>query len=135
MLERDYILRIVREFTQALEKLLDKKKRLKESEYQLEIKSMYRSFFNHEAEFYYDSDSKYIVYELGQNYSGEDFNSQLEMITELLLIDANTKPKEEKEYLLKKSLELLIVLDNNSKTYSLQRKNKINNLKKVLIKY
>lgn len=45
MLERDYIMRLIRQFFEALEKLKEEKAEKQSSTLQLEIHSMYRAYF------------------------------------------------------------------------------------------
>lgn len=50
MLQRDYIMRLVRQFIEALEKLVEEKKKEDGPEFQLKIQSIYRAYFNPLAE-------------------------------------------------------------------------------------
>ena len=45
MLQRDYIMRLVRQFIEALEKLVEEKKKEDGPEFQLKIQSIYRCPF------------------------------------------------------------------------------------------
>ena len=104
MLQRDYIMRLVRQFIEALEKLVEEKKKEDGPEFQLKIQSIYRAYFNHSHHFYYEQDAEYILTDLSQDYEGQEF------LTLYL-----------KEY-----------LDSHSDTFSFERRNKINEIKKLL---
>jgi len=64
MLQRDYIMRLVRQFIEALEKLVEEKKKEDGPEFQLKIQSIYRAYFNHSHHFYYEQDAEYILTDL-----------------------------------------------------------------------
>ena len=51
MLQRDYIMHLVRQFIEALEKLVEEKKKEDGPEFQLKIQSIYRAYFNHSHHF------------------------------------------------------------------------------------
>ncbi len=125
MLQRDYILRLVREFTEALEKLLEEKKKKDAPEVQVQLHSLYRAYFNHPHTFYYEQPAEYILNELGQTYEGEDFLQRIDMLAELMYQDALLKPTEEQQYLFGKSLYLWKYLDAHSDTFSWERRRKI----------
>lgn len=131
MLQRDYIMRLLREFTEALEKLIEKRKKDDGPEFELKIQSLYRAYFGHTHNFYYEQDSEYILNELQQNYEGEEFLTRIDMLSELLYQDALLKPVVEKKYILKKSLYLLEYLDTHSDTFSFERRNKISEIKSL----
>ena len=111
MLQRDYIMRLVR---------------------QLKIQSIYRAYFNHSHHFYYEQDAEYILTDLSQDYEGQEFLTRIDMLSELLYQDALLKEPDEKKYLLAKALYLKEYLDSHSDTFSFERRNKINEIKKLL---
>ena len=122
MLQRDYIMRLVRQFIEALEKLVEEKKKEDGPEFQLKIQSIYRAYFNHSHHFYYEQDAEYILTDLSQDYEGQEFLTRIDMLSELLYQDA----------LLAKALYLKEYLDSHSDTFSFERRNKINEIKKLL---
>ena len=132
MLQRDYIMRLVRQFIEALEKLVEEKKKEDGPEFQLKIQSIYRAYFNHRHHFYYEQDAEYILTDLSQDYEGQEFLTRIDMLSELLYQDALLKEPDEKKYLLAKALYLKEYLDSHSDTFSFQRRNKINEIKKLL---
>ena len=125
-------MRLLSDFTEALEKLIKEKKQKDGPEYQLQLQSMYRSYFNHTPEFYYDQDADYILNDLQQQYEGDEFLIRVDMLAELLYQDALTKQSEEQKYLLSKSLHLIEYLDKHSDTFSFERRNKIQEIKRKI---
>ncbi|MCD7927108.1 hypothetical protein LUI85_21445 [Bacteroides sp.] len=132
MLQRDYIMRLVREFVEALEKLVEERDKKEESELQLQLQSIYRAYFNHPHTFYYEQDAEYILNDLRQNYEGEEFLTRIDMLSQLIYQDALLKEREEQVYLLRKSLYLLNYLDSHSDTFSFERRGKISEIEKKI---
>jgi hypothetical protein len=132
MLQRDYIMRLVREFVEALEKLIEERDKKEESELQLQLQSIYRAYFNHPHTFYYEQDAEYILNDLRQNYEGEEFLTRIDMLSQLIYQDALLKEREEQVYLLRKSLYLLNYLDSHSDTFSFERRGKISEIEKKI---
>lgn len=132
MLQRDYIMRLLQDFVEALEKLVEERGKHDGPELQLQLQSIYRAYFNHPHTFYYNQDAEYILNDLGQNYGGEELLTRIEMLSELLYQDALLKEPEEQNYLLRKSLYLLIYLDEHSDTFSFERRGKISEIEKKI---
>lgn len=132
MLQRDYIMRLLQDFVEALEKLVEERGKHNGPELQLQLQSIYRAYFNHPHTFYYNQDAEYILNDLGQNYGGEELLTRIEMLSELLYQDALLKEPEEQKYLLRKSLYLLIYLDEHSDTFSFERRGKISEIEKKI---
>ena len=61
MLERDYIKRLIRQFFDALEKLIEKKEYLPQENIQLEFEGMYRTYFLESKEFFCTQDKEYLL--------------------------------------------------------------------------
>lgn len=129
MLQRDYIMRLLRQFVEALEKLVEEKKNEDTPTLQLKLQSLYRAYFNHPHTFYYEQEADFILNDLGQNYEGEELLTRIDMLSELIYQDALLKPEAEQRYLLGKSLYLLEYLDTHSDTFSFERRNKICEIK------
>ena len=111
---------------------LEEKKKEDGPEFQLKIQSIYRAYFNHSHHFYYEQDAEYILTDLSQDYEGQEFLTRIDMLSELLYQDALLKEPDEKKYLLAKALYLKEYLDSHSDTFSFERRNKINEIKKLL---
>lgn len=130
MLQRDYIMRLLQDFTEALEKLVEERHKKEGPELQLQIQGIYRAYFNHPHTFYYTQDAEYILNDLGQNYGEKELLTRIDMLSELIYQDALLKETEEQRYLLRKSLYLLKYLDKHSDTFSFERRGKISEIEK-----
>ena len=132
MLQRDYIMRLLHEFVEALTKLVDEKKEDDAPVFQLKVNSIYRAYFNHTPKFYYEQDPEFILNDLQQAYEGPEFLVRIEMLSELLYQDALLKEPAEQKYLSAKALYLLEYLDSHSDTFSFERRDKISEIKKIM---
>ena len=125
-------MRLLQQFFETLEKLVEERDKKNGPELQLQLQSIYRAYFNHPPTFYYNQDAEYILNEMGQNYGGEELLTRIDMLSELLHQDALLKEPEEQKYLLRKSLFLLKYLDEHSNTFSFERKGKIEEIEKKI---
>ncbi len=125
-------MRLLQQFFEALEKLVEERDKKNGPELQLQLQSIYRAYFNHPPTFYYNQDAEYILNEMGQNYGGEELLTRIDMLSELLHQDALLKEPEEQKHLLRKSLFLLKYLDEHSNTFSFERKGKIEEIEKKI---
>ena len=91
MLERDYIMRLIRQFFEALEKLKEEKAEKQSSTLQLEIHSMYRAYFHQPESFFYEQDAEFILHYLQTEFPKQEFLQRIEMLSELLCYDASIK--------------------------------------------
>lgn len=123
MLERDYIMRLIRQFFEALEKLKEEKAEKQSSTLQLEIHSMYRAYFHQPESFFYEQDAEFILHYLQTEFPKQEFLQRIEMLSELLC-----SAKEKKE-LYRKALYTMEYLDTHSDTFSFERRRKIGEIK------
>ena len=98
---------------------------------------MYRQFFRKSADYFYALDKDAILDELTKDELSESEQcAMLQMLSELLYQDGLIKKDTvEKISLLDKSLFLLKYLESNSKTYSWDREQKMNDIIKILTEY
>ena len=137
MIERDFLMRILQEFFEAIAKVVRRDSPEHEpdvSNIQERLSEMYRQFFRISAEHYYQSSKEIILDELkNENYSEEDSYAKAQMLSELLYQDALLKTNVQERYdLLEKSLYLLEYLNYYSKTFSWDRNQRITDIKKIL---
>ena len=125
-------MRLLQQFFEALEKLVEERDKKNGPELQLQLQSIYRAYFNHPPTFYYDQDAEYILNEMRQNYGGEELLTRINMLSELLHQDALLKEPEEQKYLLRKSLFLLKYLDEHSNTFAFVRKGNIGEIESIV---
>ncbi|MDR1524103.1 MAG: hypothetical protein LBS79_02455 [Tannerella sp.] len=138
MIERDYIMRILQDFFNAIAKLM----RLNlddpdTSHVQERFNEMYRQFFRSSAEHFYETEKEMILDSLEQEgRSEQDTHARVRMLSELLYQDGLVKKSiPEKCIVLEKALYLLEYLDRNSRTFSWERNQKINDIKKILTEF
>ncbi len=132
MLERDYIMRLIRDFFDALEKLKEKSQKENKPTLQLEIKSMYRAYFTQSENFFYEQDINYILFYLETTFPSHELLQRVEILAELMYFDGSIQTEAEKKLLWSKSLALLLYLDTHSNTFSMERRNKIAKIKELI---
>lgn len=127
MLERDYIMRLIREFMAALERMLEKKEVTTRRE---ELKKLYEQYIGPYA-FYFTASIDKVIESLSQESEERRFY-KLEMLAELYNAEADMVSKPEADILLRKAFALYDYQENHSKTYSLDRIRKMNDIEKKL---
>ena len=138
MIERDYIMRMLQQFFEALAKLIQRKKELQGeypdySEIQEGYNKIYEQFFHKPASYFYEADKETILDDLlKEDYSERDILTKMMMVAELLYNDGFIKELTEKSDLLEKALYLLDYIENKSNTYSWERIQKMVDIKKEL---
>ena len=129
MLQRDYIMRLIREFIAALNRLLDKKEVTDRRE---EIKKLYEQFLGPYT-LYHNA----TIDEVMTALQGEDEEHRfykMQILAELFNVEADTESKPFSDFLLEKSYALFDFIDKNGKEYSLDRRRKMENIKQRLDK-
>lgn len=127
MLERDYIMRLIREFLAALARLLEKKEVTDRHE---ELKKLYDQYVGPYT-FYHLQPVEKVIEALGQEDEEKRFY-KMEMLAELYLAEADMVSKPEGDLLLKKSFALFDFLDHYSKIYSIDRLKKMDAIQQRL---
>lgn len=127
MLQRDYIMRLIAEFFKALERLLEKR----EPEQRREaLQDMYRQYVG-DYSFFHTADIDEIMHNM-ERYEADQRIHRLEMLAELLYVDADLTPYPQNQMLLEKSLTLFRYIDDHGRTYSAERMLKIADIQKKL---
>lgn len=127
MLERDYIMRLIREFLAALARLLEKKEVTDRHE---ELKKLYDQYVGSYT-FYHLAPVEKVIEALGHEDEEKRFY-KMEMLAELYLAEADMVSKPEGDQLLEKSFALFDFLDHYSKTYSIDRIKKMDAIQQRL---
>lgn len=127
MLERDYIMRLIREFMAALQKMLEKKEVEDLSE---KIKVLYNQYVGPYS-FYQTATMDDIMNSFTKYNEGERLY-RIEMLAELYYAEADMKPASMGNMLLDRALLLFSFIDSHSKTYSIDRTRKIDDITKRL---
>lgn len=133
MLEKDYIMRLIRQFFEALEKLKEKKGKENETTLQMETSGMYRSYFHQPQDFFYEAGMDIILAYMQARFTEEECLQRIELLAELIHFDASLKSsKEEQTALEQKALELLNFADTHSDTFSFGRRQKMKEIEDFL---
>lgn len=125
MLARDYILRIVQEFTEALTLYLKKKKRvdLLDNDYA----NLYVMYFHQKRAFFIEKTGEEIVNYMKANYDEEEYPERVSMLAELFYQESLAL-NFGNEDLCRKTEYLLKWYDDFTKTFSFERMQKISQL-------
>lgn len=133
MLERDYIMRLIRQFFEALEKLKEKREKQEGATLQMETDDMYRSFFHQLAPFFYEASSDILIGYIQARFPEKEYLHRIELLAELLYFDSTIKTSEEERRMLwGKVLDLLTFLDTHSDTFSFERRRKMEDVSALL---
>ena len=120
MLQRDYILRLIREFMAAIERMLRKKEIADRRE---EIKQLYEQYVGPYA-LYRNATTDEVMLAL----AGLDPEQRMEMLAELFYVEADTVSFPDNEVLLEKAFALFSVIEKEGKTYSMRRRWKMQDI-------
>lgn len=125
MIEKDYIMKLMQQFFKDLEKLVSNQREKGDIQnIQVQLCDLYKDYFKKDESFFYNESYLTII----EYLESKDCNviDHMEMLAELLYHDALIKQNSDlKRNLLVKSLELFKYLNENSKTFSLERNQKI----------
>jgi len=123
MLQRDYILRLIREFMAALERMLEKKEVADRRE---EIKQLYEQYVGPYALYHNATIDEVLLALAGMDE--EQRLPRMEMLAELFYAEADTVSNPERESLLEKAFALFSIIEREGKTYSLKRRWKMQDI-------
>lgn len=123
MLQRDYILRLIREFMAALERMLEKKEVADRRE---EIKQLYKQYVGPYA-LYHNATTDEVLLALA-GMDEEQRLPRMEMLAELFYAEADTVSNPERDFLLEKAFALFSIIERDGKTYSLKRRWKMQDI-------
>lgn len=123
MIERDYIMRLIRQFLAAIARFLNKKG---QQDDQKEIEKLFETFVGDYTFFHIASLEE--IMDSFQKYPEDERIYRIEMLAELFYQEADLKSEPFREEILDKAFELFSFVDRNSKTFSLDRINKINEI-------
>ena len=138
MIERDYLMRILQEFFSMLAKALRQKvEEPDKTHIQERFYEMYRQFFRHPADYFYEMEKEDILDEVAKDELSEtEQHAMIQMLSELLYQDGLIKKDvSEKCMLLEKAFYLMKYLELNSKTFSWDREQKMADICKILTEY
>ncbi|MDR2915036.1 MAG: hypothetical protein LBV74_09435 [Tannerella sp.] len=138
--ERDYLMRMLQEFFEAIAKIVHRDSPGMEpdvSDKQERFNDMYKQYFRSSADYFYETEKEIILDDLEEEgLREEDLFAKMQMLSELLYQDALIKRGiPEKCMLLEKALFLFEYMNKNGRTYSWDREQKISDIKKQLTEF
>lgn len=129
MLKRDYIMRMLREFLEALALLINKKSSFSEDKFS----ELYSTYFKRDRRFYEENDLEVIATDMGMQADEQTVAVKLEMLAELFYYDSQTiTDSTRRSNLDSKALAIFQEIDRTSNTYSADRIRKIADLEQRL---
>ncbi|MDR0743333.1 MAG: hypothetical protein LBF05_03125 [Tannerella sp.] len=138
MIERDFIMRILQEFFDAIAKLIRINVEDPDtSRIQERFDEVYKQFFRRPSSHFYDTEKERILDDLKKEGRSErDTLGRVQMLSELLYQDGLIRTSLPDKYmLLEKSLYLFGYLDRNSRTFSWERSRKMMDIEKILTEF
>lgn len=128
MLQRDYFLRLIEEFAQALILLRNKKDRNKKME---EMRQLYERYLGGPYEFYHTATLEEAVDAISQ-YPANERYERLEMLAELYYAECPLHSFPIRQMLLEKAYAIFHYCDQHSGLFSMERQQKIQEIQKEM---
>ena len=130
MLQRDYIKRLIREFAEALRRMLDQKEVVKRRE---AIRLLYEQYLSPYNLYHFATIDE--LMSAIQSFPEDERMERLAMLAELYYAEADTEASvHDREVLLQKAFNLFEYLERESGVYSMERRGKMAELMKQLAK-
>lgn len=127
MLQQDYIMRLIREFMAALERMLEKKEIKSRRE---TVEKLYEQYVG-PYDFYHIMPLDDIMQSFTR-YPEEERLFRMEMLAELYYVEADMLSEPTRTNVMRLALNLFELIDRNSNTFSFDRRRKIEELKKTV---
>lgn len=127
MLQQDYIMRLIREFMAALERMLEKKEIKSRRE---TVEKLYEQYVG-PYDFYHIMPLDDIMQSFTR-YPEEERLFRMEMLAELYYVEADMLSEPTRTNVMRLALNLFVLIDRNSNTFSFDRRRKIEELKKTV---
>lgn len=127
MLQQDYIMRLIREFMAALERVLEKKEIKSRRE---TVEKLYEQYVG-PYDFYHIMPLDDIMQSFTR-YPEEERLFRMEMLAELYYVEADMLSEPTRTNVMRLALNLFELIDRNSNTFSFDRRRKIEELKKTV---
>ena len=127
MLQQDYIMRLIREFFAALQRLLEK------NEVEDKTKALHEMYEQYLGPYeFYQGASMDEVMQSFEKFPEEQRIHRMEMLAELYYVESDMRALPFKDILLQRALPLFEWIDHRSGVYSFDRLHKIDDIKKQL---
>ena len=129
MLQTDYFMRLIREFMDALQLFISRRKH--GEEFAKGLEDLYRSYLG-PYDFYHISDMDDIMHDF-ERFDESERLQRMEMLARLYYVEAGEKIGPSRHMLLERSLKLFNFIDAHSSMYSLEREMKISSIRSQLL--
>lgn len=134
MFEKDYLMRLFKEFLDGINEVLFHIKNEKQEQVQLQIEELYNKYFKVERYFVHQNNAETIINTLTTT-DNQASAIKCEILAELLFIEVQLcTPEKNQEDLYQKALFFFEYAENNSNIFSENRSNKIDAIKVKLSK-
>lgn len=127
MLQRDYIMRLLREFFAALARTLEKKETEGRRE---ELRRLYDEYVGPYT-LYHNATIDEVMKAVG-GMEEERRLGKMEMLAELYYAEADTVGQPTRDFLLEKAFRLFSFIERNGDTYSIERQRKMTEIGKIM---
>lgn len=127
MLQRDYIMRLVREFAEALELFLKGKPSPKQDK---KLDDLYQSYVG-DAVFYRSATMNEVMQSFDK-WKPEERLDRMEMLAMLYYVDGDRRLGGERQELLQRALQMFTFIDSHSRVYSIERMNRMADIRRKL---
>jgi primosomal protein N'' len=135
MLQEDFILRLVREFIEALALFISRMKGKDDLEIHVEFDKFYNRFFEQKSDYFKSMSAEEMIQDVIDRYPESNRLPRIEMLADLLYSEGSLISKaleSQKKDLWEKSLHLYEYLQDNDLTYSLPRLKKLDEIAQFL---
>jgi hypothetical protein len=126
MIEKDFLMRLLKQFIEELNELLFNIKKDDSEQAEVDIEALYEKYFQQKRTFFYDNDKEVISRIIISDDDVQSSVTKCEMLGILLLTDSKLNHTSNlRSNLLTKALFLLEYAENNSNSYSMERLDQI----------
>lgn|SRR5574344_1050218 len=126
MLQRDYFIRALQEFFAAVARFLEKDG--DEEKKDKILKDLWKQYVGNYDDLHSLSCEELISFSKEQ-WKEEERIDRLEMVAELLYAEASYKGKPQRDFLLEKTYKVFDYVNNNSSTFSINRRKKMEEIR------
>lgn len=130
MLQQDYIMRIIREFMEALQLYVSRQKDVKKK--QEKILELYDSYVGDHV--FYHTATMDDVMDSFTRWPVEERLYRMEMLAELYYAETEVKTGPMRQILLERAMQMFVFIDRNSRTFSFDRQSKISRIQEILLR-
>lgn len=130
MLQQDYILRIIREFMEALQLYVSRQKDVKKK--QEKILQLYDSYVGDHV--FYHTATMDDVMDSFTRWPVEERLYRMEMLAELYYAETEVKTGPMRQMLFERAMQMFVFIDRNSRTFSFDRQSKISRIQEILLR-